>query len=84
MTETEPKLFGKHKRQDGKPGFSVIVPTAMRYAETDGSDVRVRRVRVYDANGTHTHSYLLDSLGVPFADLTDVPDDPSYLTRLRR
>lgn len=78
-----PKLFGKKPRIDKKPGYQEMTPTVMKYVEADNTDVRLYRVRVYDANGQLVRTYMQDTMGVPFKDLSDVADDMEYLRILQ-
>lgn len=58
----------RRSRLDGRPGFEEVVETSGKYVEADGSDVRVKRVRVKDFNGFTEHTYLEDEMGVRFVD----------------
>ncbi|MCH7952029.1 hypothetical protein IH980_04815 [Patescibacteria group bacterium] len=82
MLEVDPVIFGRHERRDGRPGFREVMPTTMGYVEEDGSDIRLMRIRVYDAAGNLEHTYLQDSIGVRFVDMPDLEDDLLYLERL--
>jgi len=81
MLEVDRSIFGKKDRVDGKPGFVMVTPTTMGYLEEDGSDIRVERVRVFNEKGELEKVYLRDTMGVHFADLPDVADDPGYLEK---
>lgn len=72
---------------DPKPisggGHLEITPTVRAFAEEDGSDVRLDRVRIFDENGKFVKSYLRDKMGRRFEDnLDDTQDDLSYLETL--
>ena len=82
MPVVNPESFGKLPRLDNKPGYRIVTPTKMKYMEADGSDIRVRRVRVYRQDGEPEETYLIDEMGVHFKDLPDVADDPEYLISL--
>lgn len=75
-------LFGRHDRVDGKKGYEIVTPTTMGFKEADGTDVRLMRVREYDSNGNAEKTYMRDPMGVPFGDLPDVKDDPSFIEKL--
>jgi len=77
-----PRHFGRKGRFDGRPGYCEVTPTEMAFFEADGSDVRMRRVRVYNPDGILVRIYLTDMMGAPFADLPDVEDDPGFLSSL--
>jgi len=81
MAERNSTTFGKHPRLDGKPGHRIVTPITMGYLEEDGSDIRVRRVRVFDTKGNLKKTFLMDEMGVHFADLSNYPDDNQYLKR---
>lgn len=49
------------ERVDGQPGHESIAPTI-------GDPAIVGRVRVFDEKGKPVGTYLVDGLGVPFAD----------------
>jgi hypothetical protein len=72
------KAFAKIERFDQKPGYVVVTPTTMRYFEADGSDLRVKRIRLIDPSGKVEKTFLQDEMGVLFADLPDVRDDLDY------
>ena len=84
MPYVNPEIFGNHPRFDGKPGRQHITATMQRYVEEDGTDCRVYRVRVYDASGNLERTYLMDLMGVPFADEPYLLDDPAYVESLRQ
>ncbi len=75
-------MFGTKLRYDGKPGFIELVPTTMGFAEEDGTDVRMRRMYVYNSNEKLEIIYLVDPMGVWWANLPDVPDDEAFLANL--
>ena len=54
-------------RLDGKPGHLRVVETNKRYVESDGSDVRVKRVYVEGPSGVE-HTFLEDEMGARFVD----------------
>lgn len=83
MPKVEPGSFGIKPRIDGKPGWKEITPTTQRYVEADKSDVRLRRVRLFDPDGHLEHTYLVDEMGVRFEDIPDLKDDPPFLDSLK-
>lgn len=85
MPKITKESFGFRDRTyfDGQPGRVEIVPTSQRYVEEDGTDVRVRRVKFYNAAGVIDHSYMCDEMGVPFVDEAQIPDDLNYLDSLQ-
>lgn len=84
MPEIDLVAYGKKVRPDGKLGHIFVTPTVMRFYETDGTDVRLDRVRIFDEKNELTHSFLMDKMGVPFVDnLPGAEDDMAYLERLR-
>lgn len=75
--------YGEKTRPDGEPGFIVVTPTKSTFLETDHSDVRLDRVRVFDPDGNFVRSYLRDKMGMRFVDnLENTEDDPEYLKSL--
>jgi len=58
----------RRSRTDDQPGFEEVVETSGKYVEADGSDVRVKRVRVKDFSGSTENTYLEDEMGVRFVD----------------
>lgn len=82
MPAMNKELFGRKPRTDNKPGHRLVTATTQKFAEIDSSDVRMQRVRVYDAAGNLEHSYLKDSMGVRFKDNLDAPDDPDFVENL--
>lgn len=83
MPEMDPSMFGTQPRYDGKPGYIELVPTQMRFVEIDGTDVRMRRLRIFDEFGELVHTFLVDPMGVWWADLPDVHDDIDFLQNLK-
>lgn len=55
-------------RCDGEPGKEIVTETTRTYLEPDGSDKRVKRVKVYNPDGSLVKTYLEDEMGVPFKD----------------
>ncbi len=84
MPEIDPATYGNKPRPDGQPGFMAVTPTAMRFHEADGTDVRLDRARIFDENGNFIRSFLVDKMGVPFVDnLPGTEDDMQYLESLK-
>ncbi len=82
MPEMDPSMFGSRLRYDGKPGFIELVPTGMGFAEADRTDVRMRRLRIFNEQGDLEGTFLVDPMGVWWADLPDVCDDVEFLEHL--
>jgi hypothetical protein len=75
--------YGQKARSDGQEGHILITPTKQTFVESDHTDVRLDRVRIFDRSGRLIHSYLQDTMGVRFTDnLSHTEDDLSYLQSL--
>lgn len=75
--------YGKKPLPGGRAGYMEVTPTVQRFFEADGTDVRLDRVRLYNAAGVLLRSYLIDKMGAPFMDnLPNTEDDLAYLDSL--
>ena len=85
MPEVNLSEFGKLPRSDGKPGHRLVTPTKRSFVEADGSDIRMKRVRIFDEAGNFVKSKLVDPMGRSFADnLDETEDDPNYLKKFQK
>lgn len=82
MPKVELAEFGNKPRIDGFPGHREIVPTSMVFEEEDGSDVRMKRVRVYDQAGKLVKTYMLSPMGQKYKNMENYLDDMEYLKKL--
>lgn len=78
MSEMLRSMFKKVARPDGLPGYVKYVPTTMAFVEADGTDKRMQRMYVYDEGGVLVQVFLVDPMGVRWADLPDVVDDYNF------
>lgn len=74
--------YGRRNLPKGQ-GYMEITPTKQRFVEEDETDVRLDRVRIFDAAGNFVRSFLQDKMGRRFADnLHGTEDDLGYLESL--
>ena len=82
MPKVERNRFGEKPRIDGKPGHRLITSTTMSFLESDNTDVRMDRVRIYRPDGTLEHTYMRSPMGQRYKDMEEYDDDPKYLEKL--
>lgn len=83
MPKIPRNIYGRKPERGGDGGYLEVTPTIRRFVEADGSDVRLNRVRRFNAAGIFQGSYLLDPMGRRFVDnLENTEDDPAYVATL--
>lgn len=83
MPEVSLSEFGVLPRIDGKPGHRLVTPTTQSFIEADGSDVRMKRERVFDQDGNLITTRLISPMGQRYKDnLKGVEDDVEYLKKV--